>query len=62
MKVTVDLELRIKVEVEEGTTLEEAEQIALFHADLTPSLPQELDGKFIDIDVINIDINDVSED
>lgn len=61
MKVVVNVDLQIEVKVKDGTTLEEAEQIALFHADLTPSLSCDLEEKFIDIKTIDIDICDVNE-
>ena len=62
MKVVVCLSVEVCVEVEDGATINEAEQVALFNiGSIVSSIPCDTVKKFIDIEIEDYTVHSVNE-
>jgi len=62
MKVLVSVNVEILVEVEDGLTLDEAKQIALFNCDsITSGINSKLNQKLIEIEIEDYTVKSVDE-
>ena len=63
MKVKVCVNVQILVEVEDGVSLHDAEQIALHNIDsIQSSISSDLNSKFIDLDIEDYNVEDSWEE
>lgn len=63
MKVKVCVNVEIIAEVEDGTSLDDAEQIALHNVDsIQSSISNDLNEKFIDLDIEDYNVVDSWEE
>ena len=58
---TLKVEVDIIVKVDDDTTLDEAEQIALFNTSIISSIPLDTDKKYLDLDIDDYHVLDINE-